>query len=396
MCGRTCCTISESTLKKISGAKRFQGAETYKKKFNCGPTMFLPCVHSNDKAISSTPAVSDVGASNMSSCGSEARALKAMKWGLKPSLGLSTINARSETVATSKLYGSLVDAKRCVVIIDGFYEWRTIGGQKSPFFIRNPVERRPFAIDDNAGSSPAGSPVHQLGKDLKEIDIKAEKIEIEGEVKVMPLLLAGLYCQEVEGGEYSMTILTMNATPPMAQLHDRQPVFLSPETAPLWLSDQPFAAIAPRVIRTSVVECKQLHIYEVAAECVNSVRNESPDCVLPKAELEKKKRASGIGKFFTKVADKTSGSSLVADKSKRAKIETITAEKAVVNAAIMSAVAKTEPKKEVAATSAQSVPIRKRKQSDAQMAPPPQEAQKKQQAKKTKGPLDNYFKRVKK
>lgn len=359
MCGRTCCTLCEATLKKISGTTRFQGEEIYKKKFNCGPTNFLPCVHANKV----------VGAD-------EARTLRAMKWGLKPSLGLSTINARSETVATSPLYRGLVDAKRCIVMIDGFYEWRTIGGQKAPFFIRNPEARKPFKIDDN---EPAGSPMNQLSNQVKDI-------EIEGDVKVMPLLLAGLYCQEVEGGEYSMTILTMDATPPMAQLHDRQPVFLSPETAPLWLSDQPFAAIAPHVLKTSIEECKQLHIYEVASEVVNSVRNESPDCVLPKDELEKKKRATGIGKFFTKVADKSSGTSLVADRSKQKCTGAVN--KAVVNAAIMSAVAKTDPKKEEKVSSS---PSRKRKSVDldTEMAPAPKQQE-------GKGPLDNYFKRVKK
>ena len=48
---------------------------------------------------------------------------------------LSTINARSETVFTSKLYRDLVIRQRCILPISGFFEWKTDGERKRPFSI---------------------------------------------------------------------------------------------------------------------------------------------------------------------------------------------------------------------------------------------------------------------
>src|SRR6266699_1669498 len=48
---------------------------------------------------------------------------------------LSTINVRSETVFTSKLYRDLVIRKRCIVLLSGFFEWKTDGERKRPFRI---------------------------------------------------------------------------------------------------------------------------------------------------------------------------------------------------------------------------------------------------------------------
>jgi putative SOS response-associated peptidase YedK len=46
-----------------------------------------------------------------------------------------TLNAKSETVFTLPSFKNSIREKRCLVIVDGFYEWRTIGKQKYPYFI---------------------------------------------------------------------------------------------------------------------------------------------------------------------------------------------------------------------------------------------------------------------
>ena len=69
------------------------------------------------------------------------REFEQMRWQLVPNwepvfnTKLSTINAKSETVFDSPLFGELVTRQRCIVPISGFYEWKTEGQRKRPFKI---------------------------------------------------------------------------------------------------------------------------------------------------------------------------------------------------------------------------------------------------------------------
>jgi putative SOS response-associated peptidase YedK len=72
--------------------------------------------------------------------------ITAYNWGLIPDfcktdldakdMQLKTLNAKSETVFTLPSFKNSIREKRCLVIVDGFYEWRTIGKQKYPYFIQ--------------------------------------------------------------------------------------------------------------------------------------------------------------------------------------------------------------------------------------------------------------------
>lgn len=70
-----------------------------------------------------------------------ARQFDLMRWQLVPATEpafttkLSTINARSETVFSSPLYGNLVRRQRCIIPLSGFYEWKRDGDRKRPFRI---------------------------------------------------------------------------------------------------------------------------------------------------------------------------------------------------------------------------------------------------------------------
>lgn len=67
-----------------------------------------------------------------------------MRWGLIPfwskeeALKFNTANAAIETVSEKASYREPIKSKRCLVPADGFYEWRTVGGQKYPYFIHLP------------------------------------------------------------------------------------------------------------------------------------------------------------------------------------------------------------------------------------------------------------------
>ena len=71
--------------------------------------------------------------------------IQTFHWGLIPSfcqtmkdakdMMTKTLNAKSETVFSLPSFKNSIRQKRCMVLVDGFYEWRTIGKQKYPYYI---------------------------------------------------------------------------------------------------------------------------------------------------------------------------------------------------------------------------------------------------------------------
>ena len=65
-----------------------------------------------------------------------------LKWGLIPSwakeasIGNKLINARGETVAEKPSFRRSFKFHRCLVLADGFYEWKREGKGKQPYYIR--------------------------------------------------------------------------------------------------------------------------------------------------------------------------------------------------------------------------------------------------------------------
>jgi putative SOS response-associated peptidase YedK len=75
-----------------------------------------------------------------------------MRWGLIPfwadsaKSAYSMLNARSETLLEKASFKSLVSAHRCVILADGYYEWKAITPKnKQPFWIHRPNDE-PFAM----------------------------------------------------------------------------------------------------------------------------------------------------------------------------------------------------------------------------------------------------------
>lgn len=69
------------------------------------------------------------------------RILSTYRWGLVPawakglSFGANTINARAESVATKPSFRSAFRARRCIVVADGYYEWKTTPGEvRQPYY----------------------------------------------------------------------------------------------------------------------------------------------------------------------------------------------------------------------------------------------------------------------
>ncbi len=123
-----------------------------------------------------------------------------LRWGLVPSwardpgIGARLINARSETAADKPAFRSAFRSRRCLIVADGFYEWRRGRGRTQPFHVRY-RDARPFAF-------------------------------------------AGLW-ERWEKGDgpplESCTILTCPPNSVVAPVHDRMPVILEPDMYRRWL-----------------------------------------------------------------------------------------------------------------------------------------------------------------
>ena len=166
-------------------------------------------------------------------------------WGLVPfwakdiSIGNRMINARSESIAEKPSFRNAFKKRRCLILADGFYEWKGEKGRKQPMFITLP-DHKPFAF--------AG---------LWETWNKDDQDSIYK----------------------SCTIITTQASESIRDIHHRMPVILKPPAYEFWLDPG----------NQDVVELDKILKHEIVTELVsqpvskqvNSTRNNDPSCIEP-------------------------------------------------------------------------------------------------------------------
>jgi putative SOS response-associated peptidase YedK len=175
---------------------------------------------------------------------SSERQFKMLRWGLIPSwakdakMGAKLINARAETVAEKPAFRSAFKKRRCLILADGFYEWKTQDGEKQPFYFRW-ENGEPFAF--------AG---------LWEHWEKGEGEPIE-----------------------SCTILTTEANELMRPIHDRMPVILEPKNYEQWLDPE---AKKIELLQSFLqpYPSEEMTAYPVSTK-VNNPKNDRPECIQP-------------------------------------------------------------------------------------------------------------------
>lgn len=181
------------------------------------------------------------------------RRLGPMRWGLvpfwadDPSVGSRMINARSETAPSKPAFREAFRRRRCVAVMDGFYEWRPrdVDGSsrplKIPFWIHRP-DRRPFGV-------------------------------------------AALWerWRSPEGGDplVTFTILTVAASPWMRALHDRMPALLGADGVAAWLDGDADPDALGALLRPAPDD--QLEAWEVSRD-VNRPGNDDPGLIEPLAD----------------------------------------------------------------------------------------------------------------
>lgn len=125
---------------------------------------------------------------------SHAQDLDYMKWGLVPHWikdlatfkSYSTFNARVESLLESKIWSGCLGKKRCVVPVSGYYEWKTSGKNKTPYYVTRNDGKLTF--------------------------------------------LAGMYDYIESENLYTFTIITNEAPEQLKWLHPRMPVVLEPNS----------------------------------------------------------------------------------------------------------------------------------------------------------------------
>jgi putative SOS response-associated peptidase YedK len=220
MCGRFAFYSPSEATAALFGV---DGALAVEPRYNIAPTQFVAAIKENDH---------------------KQRELTMLRWGLVPSwakdssIGNRMINARAETVAEKPSYRAAFKHRRCIVLADGFYEWRRDGDVKVPHYI----------------SLETGEPFG----------------------------LAALWesWTDKESGESlnTTTLITMAANEFMQPLHHRMPVILQPETAGDWLS------VAHNYLDEASDRTPALRAWPVDRR-VNNARNQGEELVVGNGEV---------------------------------------------------------------------------------------------------------------
>ena len=134
-----------------------------------------------------------------------ARHLDRLWWGLipywtkEPSPKLKPINATAERVASAPMFRAAYAKRRCLVPVDSFFEWTKAQGQRAP-------------------SSPMPSPWPTASRSRWAASGRAGAIPETDEI-------VRTFC-----------VITTGANELLADIHDRMPVILAPESFDRWLS----------------------------------------------------------------------------------------------------------------------------------------------------------------
>ncbi|MGX6508040.1 SOS response-associated peptidase [Rhodococcus sp. SJ-2] len=237
MCGRYAITADPTMLATELDAIAETGDAEIVPEYNVAPTTgVLTVVARHDRDDPESPA---------------RRRIRRMRWGLVPSfakeVGTSAplINARSESVATKPSFSQSLRYKRCLVPMDGWYEWQlepASGGK---------TRKIPYFMSQGDGSRLYMAGVWAVWRDPRTPDAP-------------PLL--------------STAILTADSIEQLSNVHHRMPLIMPSERWDAWLD--PDSLGHPDLIVPSTEVVAGIEFRRVSDK-VNRVRNKGPELVEP-------------------------------------------------------------------------------------------------------------------
>lgn len=225
---------------QLFAAEQTDSDEPLREDYNVAPTKKAPAV------LAQTPegAPEDAG---------PVRELRVLRWGLVPSWAKDRRkgfnNARAETVHEKPSFRRAFKARRCLLPLEGFYEWFPVAGQEDA---KKPV-KQPYFLRPNDGGVLAVAGLYEFWRDPDLAD------------------------DDPELWRPRFTIITTQATDDVGHIHDRMPMVITPDHWEAWLDprlsevDEVRALMAPPAPGS-------LDIYPVST-AVNVVRNNGPQLI---------------------------------------------------------------------------------------------------------------------
>jgi putative SOS response-associated peptidase YedK len=226
MCGRSSLSKTEKEIEERFNATFYSDElERYNPlpNYNVAPTHYMPVITSDDPEH-----------------------IHIFRWGLLPfwakdtKIAYKMINARVETILEKNAYKKAVNSRRCLVPMDGFYEWKRSGKEKLPYRIVT-KDQEIFSVAGiwEKWRSPEGEDV------------------------------------------YTFSIITKPPTAVMEGIHDRMPAILLPDQEKLWLDNELPAAEAVQLLID--YPPNNMEAYRVSTK-VNSVKVNDKSLIEPISE----------------------------------------------------------------------------------------------------------------
>ncbi|MGW6917485.1 SOS response-associated peptidase [Kitasatospora sp. NPDC054939] len=242
MCGRFAAGTGPESIVELFGVEQWDPDETLAPNWNVAPTNRAFAV------LSRAPRGGGPGSAPV-------RQLRVLRWGLvpqwakSPETAVKMINARSDTVHEKPAYRQAFAARRCLVPVDGYYEWQTV-----------PVERgrprkQPYFVSRADGA---------------------------------PLALAGLYefwrnrtvpSDHPEGWLVTFTIVTTEPEELLVPIHERMPLFVDPAGYDDWLD--PRLDDPAELRRLLIPPAPGALVATPVSPAVGSIRNNGPELTRP-------------------------------------------------------------------------------------------------------------------
>lgn len=209
MCGRFSLTQRLEVLERIFKAKAHTASKL--PRYNVAPTQPILAI-----------------------AGDDPESIAEMDWGMTvfPTSGAPPrmlVNAKAETLTERPLYAQAFRERRCLILADGFYEWRSHAGKRVPQYFRL-RSHEPFAF-------------------------------------------AGIY--DEENGARHAVIVTTTPNELVAPVHNRMPVLLADPQA--WLREDDPQKLAALLVPYDPAAMESFSVDPI----VNSPENDSPECIAP-------------------------------------------------------------------------------------------------------------------
>ena len=223
MCSRF---VLKSPPKAIASLFKLEKTVDWKPRYNVAPSQKIPAA--------------------IRSLEDKKRRIKLLQWGFVASWtqgGRLILNVRSEEIDEKPLFRESFEKWRCLIPVDGFYEWRHEAKETRPYYIQM-KNKQPFA-------------------------------------------LAGIWApQKVEGETIDACgILTTTPNDVVRAVHDRMPVILDPKDYAAWLDSEDIRDFAELKKYFNPFPAEKMESYQVGA-WVNNVTHDDEKCIEESHEPE--------------------------------------------------------------------------------------------------------------